>query len=130
MKVYMVTSGSYSDYRVHHLFLKEDDAKGYIATKDRGYEYDYTEMDVHKGPVKRQVQWTARWYPTFNISRTLVDDEIVEDTEIVLRHKWDHWENGEGEQNILIVYGPTKEAVLKVYSEQRAIYLARKEGIS
>ena len=49
MKVYVVTSGSYSDYRIEEIFAKKEDAEALAAVLSDGNEVD--EWEVNKRRV-------------------------------------------------------------------------------
>ena len=53
MKIFALSSGSYSDYKVNALFRNEDDAKAVIATQDYGFEIE--EYDLFEETPKRRM---------------------------------------------------------------------------
>ena len=132
MIVYLSTSGEYSDYRVCHAFRNREDAGAYPlgdAVK---------ELEVHDGPVEVRTWHYLNWradHPdkragggfTGNPSSWHEQKDFDGDPRNVM-HAW----HGPPERTgpILTVQGWDKQAVLKVYSEQRARYLARQEGVS
>lgn len=141
MKVYIATSGSYSDYRIDNVFLNEADAKAYTDAQIHGRSWadaSYDEWDVHEGPVERRTKYSLMWWPHLpdkESSSTALPNPYTRDytedwSPVVtqLKHYWDHIDVHDFD--VLHVEGWDKQAVLKVYSEQRATYLARKEGIT
>ena len=56
MKIFALSSGSYSEYRINALFRNEDDAKAGIATEDYGFEIE--EYDLLEETPKRRMQYT------------------------------------------------------------------------
>ena len=149
MKIYVVTSGEYSSYSYGPVFMHEEHAKAYVDSKgSRGgwNNYDYEEEELIEVPVTQRTRWHLRWpskMPVFESAdghlSTLVRYEepephiysSVEDdlNELKVSVEWWHEMAFDG-RDVLSIQGPSEEAVLKVFSEQRAIYLARKEGIS
>ena len=59
MKVYLATSGEYSDYGVCHAFSRREDAEAYPLGDD------VLELEVHDGPVEvrfwYEMSWVPRW---------------------------------------------------------------------
>ena len=139
MKVFIATSGEYSDYRIDHVFLNEEDAATYAQTKNDVGAWD--EYEVREGPIERRAFYCLSWWPHQADSRTTsgtlanpyVTDYVQDyDPNFKLKHEWGKsWHYDEDQRkDVLKVEGWDKQGVLKVYSEQRAQYLARKEGIS
>jgi len=68
-KVWLITSGEYSDYEVHFAALSEEIAKAYCEQENAqpyaGYrQYEYEEIDVMEAvPPPGKVEWwgEARW---------------------------------------------------------------------
>lgn len=139
MKVYIATSGSYSDYRIDNVFLREEDAKAYAQGK--GDEGGWDEYEVHEGPVERRPWYCLTWCPHLEdrkggsgvVANPFMTDYVQDyDPALKLCHEWGKTWNYDPElrHDVLKVEGWDKQDVLKVYSEQRAQYRARKEGIS
>jgi len=126
VKVYLATRGEYSDYRVCHAFAHREDAEAYLLGED------VKEMELHDGPVEVRywydLDWRAEWRDRegdgLAVANPLVNSELrdFDGDEKNVTHEWTgKW---------LTVKGWDKQLVLKVYSEQRAQYLARQEGVS
>lgn len=136
-KVYVATSGEYSDYGIEAVFANEEDAKNY------GLADGYVEMEVHEGPIETRLWHTYTWRPCyppvsewgipnpeFGYSKRRVFDG--DPTKVV--HSWlgrrvREYENGDRFITLpgdleLEVEGWDKDLILKVYSEQRAKYLS------
>ena len=56
MKVYLATSGSYSDYTIDHVFAKREDAEAYELADS------VEEFELHEGPVETRVWYSLEWY--------------------------------------------------------------------
>jgi hypothetical protein len=142
MKIYLATSGCYSDYSVHQAFKNEEDAEAYI---DGMYDGHVEEYELWDDPVKKRKHWYLEWQSFKRVfsrvnggleTRDVEPEPLIsswtEDAVGVLKLRvvWETMEFGGRTLDRLTVHGPSEEAVLKVFSEQRAQYLARKEGIS
>ena len=128
MKVYLATAGSYSDYRVRQVFARREDAEAY------GLADDVEEYDLQESPVEVRTWYTLRWYIT------------KPDGPADSRSVGNPWESSElrdfdGRPNnlqhstyyngdVLLVEGWDLNGVRKVYSEQRAQHIAKREGIA
>jgi hypothetical protein len=118
--VYLATAGEYSDYRVKAAFTRREDAEAFPLGDD------VLEMELHDGPAEvrqwHELHWNVKsadgrgnpW--TYSEPREFDGDE---------KHAEHFWHNGG-----LRVGGRDLSLVKKVYSEQRAQYLAGKEGIA
>jgi hypothetical protein len=128
MIIYLATAGEYSDYRVQHAFTSREDAESYKLGDD------VKEMEVHDGPVEVRywydLDWDARKPDTagghggFGANPGISEGEMrdFDGNERRAEHTWSgSWLN---------VQGWDRDLMLKVYSEQRAQYLARQEGVS
>ncbi len=130
MKVYVATSGEYSDYRICHVFARREDAEDY-AGADSVEEYE-----VRGGPVEMRPWHTLTW------NTDLPDREA---TSLALANPYEqswpqdfdgderktsHAWNGPPQRTgpVLEVQGWDLNRVRKVYSEQRAQYLAGVTG--
>jgi hypothetical protein len=129
VKVYLATAGEYSDYRVLHVFARREDAESYPLGED------VEEREVRDGPVEVRMWHELRWAPHLGDRprdslreanpveyRELKDFEGGQDAGYV-------WSRDHMGYDHLRVDGWDPGRVRKVYSEQRAQYLARQEGI-
>lgn len=66
-KVYIVTDGDYSDYRIVAVFSTEEKAKEYIQTTGEGDDYVEVEVDV---PYERKDR-------VWRIDMTLLDHKVI-----------------------------------------------------
>lgn len=129
MKVYLATSGDYSDYRVRHVFARREDAEAYALGDD------VEEFEVQEGPIEVRPWHQLMWWPgrpdrqaaAFASANPLVYSTERRDYDGNPRHADHHWDDARA---CLEVEGWDRDRVKKVYSEQRAQYLARKEGIA
>lgn len=126
MKVYLATSGEYSDYRVAHVFTRQEDAEAYRLGDD------VEERELQEGPVEVRRWYMLRWATdvadreaVFVYAANPAEYSELRDFDGDDRHAEHHW-NGV----YLDVGGWDLALVRKVYSEQRAQYTARQEGIS
>ena len=126
-KVYLSTRGEYSDYRVAHVFTRREDAEAYKLGED------VEERELHDGPVEVRRWYVLRWHAdrpdrpqpqSFSLSNPHTDSDVrdFDGDEKHAEHRW--------YENMLSVGGWDLALVKKVYSEQRAQYLARQEGVS
>ena len=129
MKVYLATAGSYSDYRVRAVFTREEDARAYALADD------VEEYELHDGPVEvrtwHQLSWSTGIPDRKSDGFALANPNTYENRrdfdghEKHAEHEWREHPAGP----ILVVGGWDLARVRKVYSEQRAKYLAEQEGV-
>lgn len=139
MKVYLATSGSYSDYTIDHVFLKREDAEAYELSDD------VEEFDLHEGPVKTRIQYSLAWWPdepdgdhevpvsgwgtrpdyTITLTNPRPMDAHRRDFDGRPNHVEHRWHPGvhTNGRSSLIVQGWDLERVHKVYGELRAAWL-------
>jgi hypothetical protein len=131
MKVYLATSGEYSDYRVQHVFTRREDAEEYPLGDD------VEERELRDGPVEVRFWHALIWRANHpdEVARDFCaanpyQSEECRDFDGRPGHIQHHWA-GPPERTgpILYVEGWDREGVLKVYSEQRAQHLARKANL-
>lgn len=122
MKVWLATSGEYSDFSVVKVFAREEDARAY------GLADSVVEWEVNEGPVLTRIVKRLIWHPArpeadgnpwIHSDRRDVDDSPG------VKHRWVPAQPGM--ETYLIVEGWDAEGVNKVYSEQCAQYIARKD---
>jgi hypothetical protein len=128
VKVYLATSGEYSDYRVQHVFTRREDAESYALGDD------VMECEVHDGPVEVRDWHEIRWYPamadqegdSYRIAnpREYQDLRDFDGRPDHVQHRWNL--NG----TMLLVEGWDLQRVRKTYSEQRAQRLAAGAQVS
>lgn len=137
MKVYLATAGEYSDFRVKHAFARREDAEAYRLGDE------VLELEVREGPVEVRRWYVFRWWPgrpdregsadwQASANPWVCADERrdFDGNEKHAEHQWIDQGNIRAGQALLIVGGWDLSLVKKVYGEQRAKYLARKEGIT
>jgi hypothetical protein len=129
VKVYVATSGEYSDYRIQHIFLERRDAEAYEGGDD------VVEYEVMEGPVVRRPRYQLIWSPKIedreqipgqqmgNPFESVYQEDYLGDDPGYATHNW----TARGHELVLYVQGWELDRVRKVYSEQRAIYLAHQE---
>jgi hypothetical protein len=126
MKIYLATRGEYSDYRICHAFSRREHAESYPLGDD------VLELEVHDGPVEVRYWYDLDWRDDLGdrasdglaAANPYVHSERrdFDGNERRVEHTWTG--------SYLNVQGWDKQAVMKVYSEQRAQYLAGQEGVS
>lgn len=129
--VYLATAGEYSDFRVVHAFARREDAESYKLGDE------VMELEVREGPVEVRYWHELRWEPHLGdraaqwpaAANPRVDPEL-RDFDGNEKHVEHRWPGTAPRRTLLIVGGWDLALVKKVYGEQRAQYLARKEGIS
>lgn len=124
MKVWLAVAGEYSDYRVLHVFTREQDAREYMLGED------VEERELHEGPVMVATWHELRWDPAVpdrpgtGLAGANPNEWAEQKDYAPARPQHTWWPSG-----VLTVSGWDREAVRKVYGEQRARYLAEKAGI-
>ena len=125
MKVYLATSGEYSDYHIRRVFARKEDADGYELADE------VEEWQVTEGPVEvrdwHTFLWSA-WIPdrektpaaSANPGWAYSDRRDFDGKPRRVEHLWHTTAYGQQ----LRVSGWDRQAIMKVYSEQRAQYLA------
>jgi hypothetical protein len=118
--VYLATAGEYSDYRVKAAFARREDAEAYPLGDD------VLELEVHDGPAEIKTWHELRWNATSpDSARNPYTSSEPRDFTGSAKHAEHHWHF-----DWLTVGAWNLAAAKKVYGEQRAQYLARKEGIA
>jgi hypothetical protein len=136
-KVYLATAGEYSSFRILHAFAREEDAESYKLGGD------VLEFEVHEGPVEVRTWYSLKWRGdrgefmgteprgARNPYVYAGEQRDFNGNEKHVQHSWGRAYLQECDGNAhLTVEGWDLALVKKVYSEQRAQYLARQEGIS
>lgn len=59
-KIYIVTSGCYSDYQIEAVFTTEEKANEYV--QQHGTDYNIEEYDVDEEVVKSEKSWSVEFY--------------------------------------------------------------------
>lgn len=120
-KVYVATSGEYSDYGICHAFARQEDAQSY----ELGDAFE--EFDVHDGPIEVRTQWFLYWYPQGQAGQEPAVHSRRWDFDGHPNRATHEWGKNGLHVPFLTVSGWDRERVLKVYSEQRAQYIARRD---
>lgn len=121
--VYLAMAGEYSDFRVCHAFARREDAEAYKLGDG------VLELEVRDRPVEVRTWYTLTWRSNSKAKpQTYTEYRDFDGNERHAEHAW--YGPPERTADILNVGGWDLALVKKVYSEQRAQYLARKEGIA
>jgi hypothetical protein len=134
LRVYLATSGEYSDYHVNYVFARKEDASAYIAHLQDGHVEEY---DVREGPIQRRTWYRLIWRtdtgdrgasPPVGLANPSEHAEYRDFDGRVnyAEHQWVVRIDG---VSVLHVSGWDLERVRKVYSEQRAKHEAQKAGL-
>jgi hypothetical protein len=125
-KVYLATAGEYSGYRVLHAFAHRADAESYKLGDN-----DVMELEVRDGPVEVRYWYDLDWRadrpddpnPFGVLPNPYTASELrdFDGNEKYVQHSWSG--------SLLNVQGWDLALVKKVYSEQRAKYLAQQAGL-
>lgn len=121
MKVYLATSGEYSDYRVQHVFTRREDAESYALGDD------VMECEVHDGPVEVRT-WHMLWWNPGIPDREGDGLRLGNPWQYTEQRDFDgrpgHVQHCRNDSAVLLVEGWDLQRILKTYSEQRAQHLA------
>lgn len=125
MKVYLATSGEYSDYCVKQVFARREDAEAY----DLGDAVE--EFEVQEGPVETRIEYRLYWNTriedreasaTAGANPWIAKERLDFDGQPRrVEHQWNHHAQY---GSTLTVKGWDLDRIRKVYSEQRAQYIA------
>lgn len=125
-KVYLATAGEYSDYRVRHVFARREDAEAYQLGDD------VEERELQSGPVEVRRWYVLRWEPRLGdrpgdglAMANPHEDSEYRDFDGQPGHAEHQWIELAPGRTLLKVGGWNLARVRKVYSEQRAQYLAQ-----
>lgn len=136
MKVYVVTSGEYSDYHIDAVFIDRYLAYKYATVqqlKNRWSSYDVetydtddikmADVDAEEEEIRPHIAYRCEFLP----------DGTLQEGRDVVKEKWDE-PVGEGYYNKnIVVYVPkgdkSVEECVKVAQDMRAKYLAEKFGL-
>jgi hypothetical protein len=139
VKVYLATSGSYSDYTIHHVFARREDAEAYELAEN------VEEFELREGPVETRPWHELTWWPDepdgvhevpmsgvghtkpymLRLTNPRQMKSIRRDFDgrpNFVAHVW-HSGRGTNGKSSLIVEGWDPERVFKVYGELRAEWL-------
>jgi hypothetical protein len=128
MKVYLATSGEYSDFRVQQVFARREDAEAYDLSDD------VQEFELCEGPVETRIEYRLYWDPRIGdreatamaqanpfVATERVDFDGQPDR---VEHQWNHHAR---HGSNLVIKGWDLDRIHKVYSEQRAQFIARQD---
>lgn len=132
MKVYLATSGDHGDYSILRVFRNREDAEAYELADD------IDEREVEEGPVDVRRWHGLYWYSwcpdlAFNergqTNPVTVSEPREYDPVQQVGHWWTVYEARSGSPggHQLTVCGWDWQAVQKVYAEQRAQYMAKRD---
>jgi hypothetical protein len=117
-KVYVATSGSYSDYTVEGVFRNKEDAEAYALADDL---LEFVLMD---GPADVRPYYMATWNERSGDWTNSFDQLYDGNDEVVVQDGTDYLSNP-----WIRVTGWDKERVLKALGDRKAALVAEKAGI-
>lgn len=123
-KVYISTSGAYSDYSVEAAYLNEEDAKNCPKGDD------YLELVLNDGPMDLRTRYHASWDTRFQATQkihVITDDEEYDGNEEVTLSSY---KNPVMNHVRFAASSWDREKAVKLVSDARAQYLAKKAGIA
>lgn len=128
MKVYLATSGEYSDYRVQQVFVRREDAEGYALGDD------VQEFELREGPAETRIEHRLYWNSwtedreetaTTGANPWVATERLDFDGQ---PHRVEHqWNHNSRHGSHLTVKGWDLVRIRKVYSEQRAQFIAKRD---
>lgn len=128
MKIYVVTQGRYSDYHIITATTNEEEAKKIAAKFDKdGWDKTYVEeYDDEQNVVYERPLWNVIFLTTGDVDTVKLAEFDFEYEEAkdgpVVKCLWN-------DRIQVYVSADTSEAAVKIAAEQRAMYLAQKEGL-
>ena len=135
-KVFIVTSGEYSDYHIDAVFSNRRDAEIFCANHDKGFygspEIEEYEIDIDVSQMDADIVYAY-----------VVRDGKIESTDIIRKSKikkfqenakyMDNWykrmENKKGKGICVFLTKPNKSKALKIAQDKLAEQKALEEGI-
>ena len=129
MKVYVITKGDYSDYRICAVSLDPDKAQQLARIHSGDYytaEVEEYDTDVGENVVQGRIPFSVCFYAKRgpivfdNRDAGTFEPEIVET---------DAGPDSPRPQMTICLYAPDRETALKIACDKRARYLAEKAGI-
>ena len=128
MKIYVVTSGEYSDYGIDAVFVDEEKARKYCA--ERNSESDWCDCDIETYDTDDVKVDDSIDYEYRHIFRYRLNELLYECGEYV---RWGGKSYVEKEINcikiVVILHDRNETQALKIASDMLAKYKAQQEGI-
>jgi hypothetical protein len=124
-KIYLATAGEYSGYHVVRAFTREEDARSYALADD------VEEYELSDGPIEVRTRWTLTWRPHLpdqkndgNRVSNPYESHSRRDFDGRAGHAQHQWTKSHRGEDTLLIGGWDLQRIRKVYSEQRAQYIA------
>lgn len=129
--VWVVTTGTYSDYRIKRIFSTKELAERYVATIDNP-DVDVEGWDLDESFDPDSVYWeivfvedTGRVWAAHRYEEGVPDGRTVNDFQRTSSKYYD----GRGFRWAGVVQARTKEHAIKIASERLVMALARENGM-
>ena len=127
--IYIVTSGSYSDYRIRGVYTTRKAAQQFcddinsIAGRGRGYEYRIEEWEADAPREDRPPAWRVGLDADGNVQVSAQDDHETPSTPPLVQTK--SWHNGQCTAGLWVTgYGITEEHARRSAEEARRQHIA------
>ena len=126
MKIYVLTSGEYSDYHIITATTDLEKAKK-LAKK---FTSKWTDVKIEEYE-DRELNDLPMWYVGFDSNGTIIKFREEDDIAYVYARLNNYYETWlKTIDGYIYVAAETEEAAIKIAAEKRAEYLAKKEGIA
>lgn len=121
-KIFIVTSGDYSDYRIERVFSTRKKALEYLDTKDNDYQLEVYDIDE---PIERTKQV---YQICFSLDKKKVYDVGIREgkyADLIHVHQW----NGMSKMNMISIFveSDSRKRALKVASERYGAIIANEQ---
>jgi hypothetical protein len=132
MKIYITTSGEYSDYHITAVFSDKEKAQEYADIFSCGSNYieEYELDKIPNGWERGMKSWSVSIYDDPNIgaiARLADSSPINEEFSYHTANELYSWDN-KGSYGWTNCWAKDEEHAIKICSERRAIYFASKVG--
>lgn len=125
--VYVVTSGSYSDYGVEGIFDTREKAELYCAYQNtfRGYESGIEEWELNEyySPLERGLSFFCVHFPDITKGDAEVEKQQVGEEREASYEPY----RAEGRNYVIYLWARDEQAARKIANEKRVQYLLRLE---
>ena len=123
-KIFIVTSGSYSDYTIERVFSTRAKANEYLDTKDDDYKLEVYDIDE---PIERTKQVYQICFSLDKKKVYKVDIREGKYADLIHVHQW----NGMGKMDMISIFveSDSRKRALKVASERYGVIISAEQII-